>query len=72
MTYNGGSSHSLARKTDGTLWSWGFNGQGRLGDGTIIHRSSPVQVPGTQWNDVSGGMSFTSTQSHINKDFSIS
>jgi alpha-tubulin suppressor-like RCC1 family protein len=49
------NSHSLARKTDGTLWSWGSNGSGRLGDGTIINRSSPVQVPGTQWNDVSGG-----------------
>jgi len=46
--------HSLARKTDGTLWSWGYNGAGRLGDGTIIHRSSPVQVPGTSWNDISG------------------
>jgi hypothetical protein len=30
--------------------------QGRLGDGTIIHRSSPVQVPGNQWNDVSSGI----------------
>jgi hypothetical protein len=43
------------------LWSWGSNSLGRLGDGTIIDRSSPVQVPGTQWNDISGGIcSFTS------------
>jgi hypothetical protein len=45
------------RNDPGQLWSWGNNGSGRLGDDTIIHRSSPVQVPGTQWNDVSGGSS---------------
>jgi alpha-tubulin suppressor-like RCC1 family protein len=48
-----GGGHTLARKTDGTLWSWGINSAGRLGDGTIINRSSPVQVPGTAWNDIS-------------------
>jgi alpha-tubulin suppressor-like RCC1 family protein len=50
-----GCSHSLARKTDGTLWSWGRNANGRLGDNTIISQSSPVQIPGTQWNDVAAG-----------------
>ena len=34
----------------GELWSWGTNLVGKLGDGTIIHRSSPIQIPGTQWN----------------------
>jgi alpha-tubulin suppressor-like RCC1 family protein len=52
---SGGTSHSLARKTDGTLWSWGNNSCGRLGDDTVINRSSPVQLPGTTWNDISGG-----------------
>ena len=28
-----GNSHSLARKTDNTLWSWGANGSGQLGKG---------------------------------------
>ena len=39
----------------GTLWVWGYNGQGQLGDGTITERSSPVQIPGTSWNDITGG-----------------
>jgi hypothetical protein len=44
-----------AIKTDGTLWMWGINGSGQLGDNTIIHRSSPIQTVagGTNWNQVS-------------------
>jgi len=43
----GGSSlHSLALKNDGTVWAWGRNNYGQLGDGTTTDRSSPVQVPG--------------------------
>lgn len=44
-----------AIKTDGTLWAWGYNGQGRLGDGTTINRSSPVQIgASTDWVQFSG------------------
>ena len=43
-------------KTDGTLWVWGCNSFGQLGDNTIIHRSSPVQTftGGTNWKSISG------------------
>jgi len=41
-----GYHHSLAVGTDGTVWAWGFNHRGQLGDGTTTDRSSPVQVPG--------------------------
>lgn len=41
-----GSDHSLALKADGTVWAWGYNGDGRLGDGTTTDRITPVQVPG--------------------------
>jgi alpha-tubulin suppressor-like RCC1 family protein len=41
-----GGSHSLAVKSDGTAWAWGFNTQGELGDGTTNERSTPVQVSG--------------------------
>jgi len=35
-------------KTDGTLWAWGWNGNGDLGQNTNIQNySSPVQIPGT-------------------------
>ena len=45
----------LARKTDGTLWAWGENPQGNLGDNTTIYRSSPVQIPGTSWCGIAAG-----------------
>jgi alpha-tubulin suppressor-like RCC1 family protein len=41
-----GSDHTLALKTDGTLWAWGWNNFGQLGDGTTANRSTPVQVAG--------------------------
>ena len=51
-----GSYHNLGIKSNGTLWSWGLNADGELGDGTTTDKSSPVQV-GTDndWSIVSGG-----------------
>ena len=56
-----GSSHIAAIKTDGTLWLWGNNSQGQLGDNTVTNRSSPVQTVsgGTNWKQVSAGSGFT-------------
>jgi YD repeat-containing protein len=42
----GGQWHSLALKSDGTVWAWGYNGVNELGDGTTTDRSTPVQVLG--------------------------
>jgi alpha-tubulin suppressor-like RCC1 family protein len=52
----GGFGHSLAIKTDGTLWSWGQNNNGQLGLGNTTNRSSPVQVGAlTTWSSIAGG-----------------
>jgi len=37
-------------KTDGTLWSWGYNYYGGLGFNNRTNYSSPTQVPGTTWS----------------------
>ncbi len=39
-----GDEHSVVLKNDGTVWSWGNNGYGVLGDGTSTNSSTPVQV----------------------------
>ena len=39
-----GGSHTLGIKSDGTLWAWGGNGSGQLGDGTYTSRNTPVKV----------------------------
>jgi len=41
-----GASHTCALRYDAILFCWGFNGQGRLGDGTQTDRSMPTQVLG--------------------------
>lgn len=41
-----GHYHTLALKSDGTVWAWGSNSQGQLGDGTQTSRNVPVQVTG--------------------------
>ena len=38
--------HTLALKTNGTVWAWGYNDGGRLGDGTTTDQHSPVQING--------------------------
>ncbi len=39
-----GADHTCARRSDGTVWCWGGNGFGQLGDETFFPRSSPVRV----------------------------
>ena len=43
-----------AIKTDGTLWTWGSNPSGPLGDNSRVNKSSPIQVPGS-WNTIDFG-----------------
>ena len=56
LTGGGGrySEACAAIKTDGTLWTWGLNNDGELGLNDEVQRSSPTQVPGTTWHQLSG------------------
>ncbi|TFG92057.1 MAG: hypothetical protein E4H15_04550 [Syntrophobacterales bacterium] len=51
-----GSDHSLALKDDGSLWAWGSNNSGQLGDGTDTDRHSPVRIgTDTDWARIAVG-----------------
>ena len=39
-----GRDHGVAVKSDGTVWAWGLNTSGQVGDGTKTARRTPVQV----------------------------
>lgn len=55
-----GPHHSAAIRNDGTLWTWGNNEHGQLGDGSRNARHRPFQVPGlTNMVDVAAGRGFT-------------
>lgn len=42
----GGENHTVQVKPDGTVWTYGYNGNGQLGDGTYTQRVAPVKVEG--------------------------
>jgi alpha-tubulin suppressor-like RCC1 family protein len=55
-----GEYHSLAIAPSRSLWSWGYNNHGQLGQGDITERHSPKQVGADlNWVGVSGGRSHT-------------
>lgn len=55
-----GGSHAATLTEDGRIYSWGYNNYGAMGDGTRIHRLSPVEVPGmSNIKKIAAGYSFT-------------
>jgi len=57
----GGVTSKCALKTDGTLWCWGKNGYGQVGNGNTSVTSSPTQVGSDDtWIKVCQGFSETS------------
>lgn len=55
----GGWEHSAALKNDGTVWSWGLNNVGQLGNNTTTDSNVPVQV-----SSISGVTSITNGRRH--------
>ena len=55
---NGGANFLSAIKTDGTLWSWGYNYYGGQGQNNRTQYSSPVQIPGTTWSIIRKGQGY--------------
>ena len=59
-TIAAGRYYTMAIKSDGTLWGWGANNFGQIGDGTTVDRPTPVQVGSdTHWSKVYAKFSHT-------------
>ena len=64
-----GYSHAMALKHDGTVWAWGLNWCGQLGDDTVDTRTIPVRV-----HNLSDIVSIAAGHAHslaINQDGSV-
>ncbi len=62
-----GSSFSCAQKSNGTIYAWGKNNSGQLGDGTTVEKPNPVSVPDPYRSPVLG-VWFTDPNKHDNVD----
>ncbi|PSJ95168.1 regulator [Brevibacillus fortis] len=55
-----GSNHSVALKADGTVWSWGLNSSGELGNSGSGNSSKPVQAVGlTDVTEIAAGSAYS-------------
>lgn len=52
-----GAFHSIALKNDGTVWAWGMNISGQLGNNSTTNSSTPVQVLGLGGTGLLAGVS---------------
>ena len=52
-----GNAHSLALKSNDTLYAWGSNTSGQLGDGTTTARTAPTKIGSdTDWKAIAAGL----------------
>ena len=60
VSVSSGSAFAAALKPNGTLWMWGYNAYGQLGNGNLTNYSSPIQVGAlTTWLSVTCGQNHT-------------
>jgi alpha-tubulin suppressor-like RCC1 family protein len=58
QSVSAGAADSLALKTDGSLWAWGDNQFGQVGNGTLTSQNAPVRIgTDTNWQVTSAGSS---------------
>jgi alpha-tubulin suppressor-like RCC1 family protein len=56
---NGGGEHNIMLKPDGTVWAWGWNDSGQVGNGTTTDTYVPYHVPLPPIKAVAAGQHYT-------------
>jgi alpha-tubulin suppressor-like RCC1 family protein len=54
----GGNATACATLSDRSVWCWGFNGNGGVGDGTTTQRDVPTRTIGATADEVAAGFAF--------------
>ena len=54
-----GGNHTVGIRPDGSLWAWGYNMHGQLGDGTTINKHTPTRIGTDTWTSVFAGSAHT-------------
>lgn len=64
VAVSAGNEYTVAVKDDGTVWTWGYNNFGQLGDGSTINSSTPVQVKDSLGNPLTGIITISAGYNH--------
>ena len=59
IDFSAGNFHSAAITSNGALYTWGFNNNGQIGDGTTVNKSSPVKIGSLSWSKIATGSACT-------------
>ena len=64
IAVSAGGLHTVAMKKDGTVWSWGYNNFGQLGDGTTANKNKAVQVKDSSGQPLADITAVSAGESH--------
>ena len=64
IAISAGDQYSLALDNNGNVWAWGLNEWGKLGDGTMLSRNTPVKVVGNAGGYLSGIIAIAAGSRH--------
>ena len=59
VALDAGTAHVCGLRADGSLYCWGRNTSGQVGDDTLVDKRDPTEVAGGPWASVSAGVDFT-------------